>query len=124
MKHQILAVVSVAAVVLLMTAAFLWSERVHAAECGRASWYGGQHHGRLMANGKPFNMRAMTTASNVHPLGSVLRVKSGKRSVVVTVSDRGGFGKYGRLLDLSKAAFAKLAPASRGVIPICVTRVR
>lgn len=95
-----------------------------AASCGSASWYGEAHHGRLMANGKPFNMRAMTAASNVHPLGSVLRVTSGKRSVVVAVTDRGDFAKYGRLLDLSKAAFSQLAPISRGVIPICVTRLR
>jgi rare lipoprotein A len=97
---------------------------VRAADCGLASFYAEAHQGKLMANGKPFNMRAMTTASNSHPLGSVLRVTSGKRSVVVTVTDRGGFTKYGRMLDLSKAAFAKLAPASRGVIPVCVTRVR
>lgn len=112
-------------VVIVLAVAFLFaSPRVRAAECGKASFYAEAHQGRTMANGRPFNMRAMTTASNSHPLGSVLRVTSGKRSVVVTVTDRGGFAKYGRLLDMSKASFAKLAPPSRGVIVVCATRIR
>jgi len=111
--------------ILVLGMAFLFGgPPVRAGECGRASFYAEAHQGKLMANGRPFNMRAMTTASNSHPLGSVLRVTSGKRSVVVTVTDRGGFGKYGRILDLSKAAFAKLAPTSKGVVRVCVVRVR
>lgn len=116
-------------VVIVLAVAFLFSSPpVRAADCagtvGKASFYAEAHQGKLMANGKPFNMRAMTTASNSHPLGSVLRVTSGKRSVVVTVTDRGGFAKYGRLLDLSKSAFAKLAPTRVGVINVCATRIR
>lgn len=114
--------------VVIILALFAALSGVKAAECagtlGKASFYAEAHQGKLMANGKPFNMRAMTTASNSHPLGSVLRVTSGKRSVVVTVTDRGGFAKYGRLLDMSKASFAKLAPPSRGVIVVCATRIR
>lgn len=69
-----------AAAILGMAAVLLWCQPASAASCGRASFYADAHHGNLMANGKPFNMWAMTTASNVHPLGAVLRVTSGKRA--------------------------------------------
>lgn len=113
-----------AIVVLAFFAVFLWSQPVWAAECGTASWYGEAHHGRTMANGKPFNMRALTAASNSLRLGSRARVTYGKKSVTVTITDTGGFGKYGRVIDLSKASFAKLANTDKGIIRVCVTRVK
>lgn len=96
---------------------------VRAAECGKASFYAEAHHGKTMANGRPFNMHAMTAASNSLPLGSKARVTAGKRSVVVTITDTGGFGKYGRIIDLSRGAFSKLAHTDKGVIRVCVQRV-
>jgi len=112
-------------VVLVLGMAILFGgPPVRAAECGKASFYAEAHHGKTMANGRPFNMHAMTAASNTLPLGSNARVTSGKRSVVVKITDTGGFGKYGRIIDLSKASFKALAPLSRGVIPVCVTRLR
>lgn len=101
-------------------ALFLWAMPVRAAECGKASFYAEAHHGKTMANGRPFNMHAMTAASNSLPLGAKARVTAGKRSVVVTITDRGGFGKYGRVIDLSKGAFAALANTDIGVISVCV----
>jgi rare lipoprotein A len=105
--------------------AALWLQAmpVKAGECGKASFYAEAHQGRTMANGRPFNMNAMTAASNSLPLGSRARVTSGKRSVVVTITDRGGFGKYGRILDMSKASFARLANPAKGVIRVCVTKL-
>lgn len=94
-----------------------------AATCGKASWYGEAHHGKLMANGKPFNMHAMTAASNTLPLGSKARVTYGKKSVVVTITDTGAFHRYGRIIDLSKGSFAKLASTDKGVIKVCVERL-
>ena len=41
---------------------------------GIASWYGHQHQGLKMANGKRFDRRKMTAASWYVPLGTVLRV--------------------------------------------------
>lgn len=111
--------------ILVLGMAFLFGgPPVRAAECGKASFYAEAHHGKTMANGRPFNMNAMTAASNTLPMGSNARVTAGKRSVVVKITDTGGFGKYGRIIDLSKAAFAKLAPTSKGVIRVCVTRMR
>jgi rare lipoprotein A len=111
-------------VAILCGVAFLFGAGpVRAAECGKASWYGGAHHGKTMANGRPFNMHAMTAASNSLPLGSKARVTYGKKSVVVTISDTGGFGKYGRIIDMSKGAFAKLAHTDKGIIRVCVERL-
>jgi rare lipoprotein A len=114
----------VAGLILLVFAA---ATGLRAAECGKASFYAEAHHGKTMANGQPFNMNAMTAASNSLPLGSRARVETMGKShsyVDVRITDTGGFGKYGRIVDLSKAAFAKLAPTSKGVIRVCVTRVR
>lgn len=112
-----------AAVIIGAAAWFLWAMPVRAAECGKASFYAEAHHGKTMANGRPFDMRAMTAASNSLPLGAKARVAHGKRSVVVTITDTGGFGKYGRIIDLSKGAFAKLAHTDKGVIKVCVSRL-
>lgn len=115
-----------AAVIILVAAVFLWATplQVQAAECGKASWYGEVHHGKRMANGKPFNMYRNTAASNTLPLGSVARVSYRGKSIQVTITDTGGFHKYGRIIDLSRAAFASLAPLDKGIITVCVTRVK
>lgn len=89
---------------------------------GVATWYGGAFHGRLMSNRQPFNMYDPTTAaSNIHPLGTMLRVTNRRSgvSIVVRVTDRGGF-YYPIVLDLSYAAFGQLASPSTGVIPVRV----
>lgn len=114
-----------AVVVLAFFAVFLWNSPVQAAECGKASWYGEAHHGKPMRNGKPFNMHAMTAASNTLPLGTkaiVRNVQNGK-FVQVTITDTGAFHRYGRIIDLSRAAFASLAPLDKGIIRVCVTRL-
>ena len=94
-----------------------------AATCGKVSFYADAHHGRLMANGRPFNMHAMTTAAPSLPLGTKLRVTANGKSVVVTVTDRGPAKRLNRVLDLSKAAFAKLAPTRQGVVRACYERI-
>lgn len=89
---------------------------------GVASWYGGKHHGRRTASGEVFDQFGMTCASNVHKLGTRLRVTNPENgnSVIVRVTDRGGFTKMGRLLDLSRGAFAKLTSISKGLIRVKV----
>jgi len=126
MIRHLIAGTAGAAVIVLVAAVFLWATplQVQAAECGKASFYAEAHHGKTMANGRPFNMRAMTAASNSLRLGSRARVSYGKKSVTVTITDTGGFGRYGRIIDLSKAAFAALADTDKGIIRVCVTRVK
>ena len=90
------------------------------------SWYGVPFHGKKTASGETYNMYAMTTASNTHKLGTKLLVvnpKNGK-SVIVKVNDTGGFGKYGRSLDLSKGAFAKIADLNSGTCKVHIKVIK
>ena len=126
MIRHIIAATVPAALIIGAAALFLWAMPVHAAECRqiKASWYGNEHHGRRTASGAVFNQNALTAAmpSRAH-LGEVWKVYYGKKSVTVKITDTGGFAKYGRGMDLSRGAFAKLAPTSKGVIPVKACRV-
>jgi peptidoglycan lytic transglycosylase len=95
---------------------------------GFASWYGEELRGRLMANGQKFNPDKMTAASWHYPLGTRVRVTVNSkdfpaRSVTVTITDRGpaeGLMRKGRVIDLGRAAFEKLAPVDLGLVPVIV----
>lgn len=81
-----------------------------------ASWYGPRHHGKLMANGRPFDMHADTAAHPTLPLGTGLRLTNpaNGRSVEVQITDRGPFIP-GRQVDLSYSAAQKLGMVKAGV---------
>jgi rare lipoprotein A len=83
---------------------------------GRASYY---WQGKRVASGGRFNPRGFTCAHRSLPFGTRVRVTDpkSKRSVVVTVNDRGPF-TGGRVLDLSLAAAQALGMTSRGVIQV------
>jgi rare lipoprotein A len=102
---------------------------------GYASWYGEDHRGRLMANGKKFNPDKLTAASWFYPLGTKVRVtaidentsrhgtKSPARTVLVTITDRGpsrDLVREGRIIDLGHAAFKQLAHPDLGLIQVQV----
>lgn len=91
--------------------------------CGEASYYGSAHHGKRMANGQPFNMRAMTAAMWDVPFGTKFRVTHEGRSVVVTITDRGPARRLNRIIDLSRAAAAKLGMIHAGTGRVCVERL-
>ena len=86
---------------------------------GKASYYGKSHHGKTMANGKKFNMYALTAAHKTLKFGTKLEVTNVKndKTVIVEVTDRGPFVP-GRILDLSQEAFSRIANVSTGVIKI------
>lgn len=90
---------------------------------GIASWYGEPHRGKLQANGKPFNPDALTCASWDYPLGTRLKVSLGSRSVIVTVTDRGPAKRLNRAIDLSRAAFARLADPDAGLIQVTIEKL-
>lgn len=81
-----------------------------------ASWYGSQHHGKLMANGQPFNMYGDTVAHKSLPLGTRLTIVNPQNgnAVKVQVTDRGPYIS-GRSLDLSYGAARKLGVVNSGV---------
>lgn len=85
-----------------------------------ASWYGKGFEGNLTASGYIYDSDQLTCASNEYPFGTVLKVtnRKNKNSVVVVVTDRGGFEKYGRKIDLSRAAFKKLAVSGHGLLNV------
>lgn len=96
---------------------------------GLASWYGEEHRGKLMANGRPFDPDRMTGASWYYPFGTLIRVtavdpslpSSARKSVLVRITDRGPSKKYvdsGRIIDLSRAAFNALASPDLGLIQV------
>ena len=110
----------------LILAAILLACGWHACFYDRATWYGEAERGKLMANGRPFNPDALTCASWDYPLGSRLRIVYREKSVVVEVTDRGGaraFMQFGKVIDLTHAAFAKLEKPSVGTVRIRITRV-
>ena len=86
-----------------------------------------------MANGKPFNPDRFTAASWFYPLGTRVKVtlrhhpgRHGRNcapapSVIVTITDRGPADRFvqnGRVLDLSHAAFRRLASPELGLIDV------
>lgn len=85
-----------------------------------ATWYGSNHHGKKMANGKIYNMYKLTcAASPKYKMGTKIKVTNiatGK-SVIVTVTDRGGFYKRHEF-DLSRKAFETIAPLKQGIVKI------
>lgn len=83
---------------------------------GLASWYGGQFHGRLTANGERFDRGALTAAHRTLPFGSKLCVRniSTGKTVMVRVNDRGPFAP-GRIIDLSQAAAQELGIQGLGI---------
>src|SRR6266851_4898206 len=89
---------------------------------GTASWYGEQHQGRKMANGKRFDRNKLTAASWYFPLGTTLRVVNVKNgeSVVVTITDRGPNLRLHRILDLSESAAERLGYVGQGLTPVFV----
>jgi rare lipoprotein A len=98
---------------------------------GVASWYGEDHRGRLMANGKQFNPDHLTAASWFYPLGSKVRVTlkgpgNQSKAVIVRITDRGpamDLVREGRIIDLTYAAFQRLSSPERGLIAVKVEKV-
>lgn len=92
---------------------------------GKASWYGGKHHGGPTASGERFNKNAMTAAHRTLKMNTRVRVtnKRNGRSVEVRINDRGPYGR-GRIIDLSEAAAKKLDMIDAGVVPVRVEVVK
>jgi len=95
-------------------------------EYGKASFYGDKFHGRTTASGDVFDASDLTAAHRIYPFGTWLRVTNTEngQSVDVRVNDRGPYGDSQRILDLSKAAFERIAPLSRGVIWVTIQKIQ
>jgi rare lipoprotein A len=94
------------------------SHHHYRAETGVASWYGPGFAGRPTSSGQIYRPNRLTAAHNRLALGTRVRVTnlSNHRAVTVKINDRGSFGrKYHRLIDLSRAAAARLHMVKTGV---------
>jgi rare lipoprotein A len=95
----------------------------------RVSWYG--HESCVSSpcrtrSGEIFTGRDLTAAmADPRHIGEHWRATSldTGRSVTVRVNDTGGFARLGRAMDLSKAAFARIAPLGQGTVKVCLERV-
>ena len=74
------------------------------------SVYATRYDGRTAANGKRYDHKGLTCASNAHKFGTRLELRYKGRTVRVTVTDRMD-RKLGRVrIDLSGGAFKALSP--------------
>ena len=94
-------------------------------ETGIASWYGDYHHGMTMANGKPFNMHALSIAHKSLPIGTKVRITNvnNSKQIDLVVTDRGPYVK-GRVMDLSYAAAKEIGMVNAGIVPCIVEVIR
>lgn len=81
--------------------------------------------GVFTASGERFNENALTAAMWGVPFGTLVRVTNlaNGKSVVVRITDRGPskrLVKIGRIIDLSKMAFKRIASLKDGVIKVKV----
>lgn len=93
-------------------------------QIGSASWYGSRFHGKKTSSGERYNMHAMTAAHKTLPIPSYARVTNlaNGKSVVVRINDRGPFHS-GRVMDVSKAAAAKLGFINKGTAKVRVEQI-
>lgn len=86
---------------------------------GMASWYGSVLQGHRTASGRRFDMNELTAAHRTLPFGSLVKVTDlrNKRSVVVTITDRGVLYPE-RVIDLSLGAARELQMVKMGVDPV------
>jgi len=97
----------------------LTGEAARELERGRASWYGGQFHGRRTASGENYDKYALTAAHKTLPFGTIVRVRSLTlgREVDVRINDRGPYA-HGRVIDVSQAAAEALGLMASGVVEV------
>lgn len=111
MKHVILATI-----LLLLLPVTVHGEPY---ETGIASWYGGEFHGKLTANGEVFDTYILSAAHQSLPFGTLVRVTNQHNGlhVEVRINDRGPFWE-GRIIDLSYAAAQEIDMVRPGTAPV------
>lgn len=85
-------------------------------QTAHASWYGAES-GSITANGEPYDGSDLTFAHKTMPFGTLVRFCYEGACVVARCNDRGPF-IAGRDFDLSRAAFALIAPLGAGVVAV------
>ncbi len=81
---------------------------------GEATWYGNVRPNMRTASGRAFDENDLTCAHKTLPFGTRVAVTFRGKRVIVTVTDRGPYGK-GRVIDLTKRAASLIGLKSAGV---------
>ena len=87
---------------------------------GEATYYSDSLAGNHTAGGDRYDPARLTAASRDLPFDSIVRVtrRDTGAHVLVRINDRGPFGKKRRILDLSRAAAARLGILKRGTTEV------
>lgn len=90
-----------------------------------ASFYARKFQSRKTASGERLDNNAMTAAHRSLPFGTEVAVKNlaNGKSVRVRINDRGPFAR-GRVIDLTRAAFSRIASLDKGVVKVEVMVVK
>ena len=88
-------------------------------ETGKASFYADKFQARRTASGDLFDQQAKTAAHKQLPFGTKVKVtnKRNKKSVIVTINDRGPFVDD-RIIDLSSSAFRRIGNTKHGILDV------
>ena len=83
------------------------------------SYYSGKLHGRRTSSGVVLDNKKYTAAHRSLPFGTKVRLTNpqNQQSVVVEINDRGPFSKV-KEIDITQAAFKKLAPLGVGLLRV------
>lgn len=102
------------------TAAQTQQKSAKVLQVGTASYYADKFDGKRTASGERFDQDKLTCAHGSLPFGCKIRVTNlrNNRSVDVKVNDRGGFSRYGRVVDLSKAAAREIGLGGTGKVKV------
>lgn len=91
---------------------------------GKASWYGGKHHGKKTASGERYNMHSNTIAHKTLPFGTrveITNLDNGKTTVGV-VRDRGPY-IHGRVADVSYKIAQEIGLIKTGVCNVKIKKL-
>lgn len=90
-------------------------------EFGTASYYSSEYNGQRTASGRRYDECRLTAAHRSYPFGAQVRVTNleNHRHVVVTITDRGPYGR-GRVIDVSRRAARDLGFLAEGTARVRV----
>jgi rare lipoprotein A len=86
---------------------------------GIASFYSNKYNGRITYSGEVYDMKGLSAAHPVYPMGTILRITnlSNKKSVIIPVNDRMP-SRPDRIIDLSLGCARELNMVNVGIIEV------
>lgn len=91
---------------------------------GKASWYGGKHHGKKTASGEKYNMHSDTIAHKYLPFGTKVEITNldNGKTTTGTVRDRGPY-VHGRVADVSYKIAQEIGLVKTGVCNVKIKKI-